>query len=214
MTAPTPEAVAISRRCPSSPKPVMSVAALTPIRAIGPTACGVEGGHDRDRFRGQFGRAHLALQGRRDDSDAQRLGEDETVAGAGAGIGDDTSRATSPVTANPYLGSESSIECPPTIVVPLISMTSAPPRRTSPSSRKCEPGSGPADQLQGRDGGPAHGIYIREGVGGCDPAPVVGVVDDRGEEVDRLDQGFPGGRAPTPRRRRRFGARRAGSETR
>ncbi len=39
--------------------------------------------------------------------------------------------ATKPVTANPYLGSGSSIECPPTIVVPLDCITSAPPRRTS-----------------------------------------------------------------------------------
>ena len=35
----------------------------------------------------------------------------------------------------------------------------------------------------------AHGVDVRKGVGGRDPAEVVGAVDDRGEEVDRLREG-------------------------
>ena len=42
--------------------------------------------------------------------------------------------STTPVTAMPYLGSGSSIVCPPTIATPASCATSAPPRSTSPSN--------------------------------------------------------------------------------
>src|SRR5699024_3750154 len=43
--------------------------------------------------------------------------------------------------------------------------------------------SGPAHQVERHHGGAAHGVDVREGVGGGDAAPVVCVVDHRGEEV-------------------------------
>src|SRR5699024_11569763 len=50
---------------------------------------------------------------------------------------------------------------------------------------------GPAHQVERHHGDAAHGVDVREGIGGGDPAPVVGVVDHRGEEVrggqDRQD---------------------------
>ena len=46
----------------------------------------------------------------------------------------------------------------------------------------------PADDLECRDGPPAHGVHVGQRVGRGDPAPVVRLVDDRGEEVDRLNQ--------------------------
>ncbi len=47
----------------------------------------------------------------------------------------------------------------------------------------------PADEVDGEEGLAAHRPDVGEGVGGRDPAPVVGVVDDRGEEVDGADDG-------------------------
>ena len=44
------------------------------------------------------------------------------------------SGATTPVTAIPYLGSGSSIECPPTTAAPAAAAASAPPRRISRST--------------------------------------------------------------------------------
>src|SRR5699024_2596780 len=42
---------------------------------------------------------------------------------------------------------------------------------------------GPAHQVERHHGGAAHGVDVREGVRSGDAAPVVGVVDHRGEEV-------------------------------
>ena len=45
-----------------------------------------------------------------------------------------SSGCAKPVTAMPYLGSGSSIECPPATTAPAAAATSAPPRRISPRS--------------------------------------------------------------------------------
>lgn len=45
------------------------------------------------------------------------------------------------------------------------------------------------DDVHGRDGAPTHGVDIGKGVGGRDLTVEVGVVDDGGEEVQRLNQG-------------------------
>ena len=47
---------------------------------------------------------------------------------------------------------------------------------------------GPADQLQSGYGHASHGIDVGKGVGRGDAPPVVRVIDDWGEEVDRLDE--------------------------
>jgi hypothetical protein len=46
---------------------------------------------------------------------------------------------------------------------------------------------GPRDDVQGQEGRAAHRVDIRHRVRGCDAAPVVRVVDDRGEEVEGGD---------------------------
>lgn len=51
----------------------------------------------------------------------------------------------------------------------------------------------PAEQIDGGDGAPAHRVHIGEGVGRGDTAPVVGIVDDRGEEVGGRDERGGGG---------------------
>ena len=61
------------------------------------------------------------------------------------------------------------------------------------------------DDVQRRDGCAAHGVDVRERVGRRDPAEVVGIVDQRREEVDRLHErdvgGQPHHRGIVPRRR-------------
>ncbi|GAA3098408.1 hypothetical protein GCM10017687_06540 [Streptomyces echinatus] len=52
-----------------------------------------------------------------------------------------------------------------------------------------EPVAWPGEQVDGEDGPAAHSVHVGQGVGGGDPAPVVGVVDDRREEVGRAHQG-------------------------
>ena len=47
----------------------------------------------------------------------------------------------------------------------------------------------PGDEAQRVERRGAHGVDVGERVGGGDAAVVVGVVDDRREDVDRLDQG-------------------------
>ena len=49
----------------------------------------------------------------------------------------------------------------------------------------------PGQQVDREERLAAHGVDVREGVGRRDPAPVVGVVDDRGEEVGGRDHGAP-----------------------
>ena len=57
----------------------------------------------------------------------------------------------------------------------------------------------PGHQVQRGDGAAAHGVHIGEGVRRGDPPPVEGVVDDRREEVDGLDQGGTAGQHVHPR---------------
>ena len=47
---------------------------------------------------------------------------------------------------------------------------------------------GPAEQVEGQDRPAAHRVAVAEGVGRRDGAPEIGVVDDRGEEVDGQQQ--------------------------
>ena len=95
--------------------------------------------------------------------------------------------ATTPVTAMPYLGSGSSIEWPPTIGhagrrgdVGAAAQDLA--QHLAPELLERE-----RDQVEGGQRPRAHRVDVRERVGGGDPAEVVWVVDDRREEVDRLD---------------------------
>ena len=94
--------------------------------------------------------------------------------------------STTPVTASPYLGSGSSIECPPTIEAPAAATASAPPRRISRSTSGPSVSSGKATRLSARHGPAAHRVDVRERVGGGDAPERVRVVDDRREEVDGL----------------------------
>jgi hypothetical protein len=45
-----------------------------------------------------------------------------------------------------------------------------------------------SDDVEGENRPGPHGVDVREGVGGRDPAEVIGAIDDRREEIDRLDE--------------------------
>ena len=47
----------------------------------------------------------------------------------------------------------------------------------------------PPHHLEGRQGRASHGIHVAQGIGRGDPAPVVCLVDDGGDEVDGLYEG-------------------------
>ena len=45
------------------------------------------------------------------------------------------------------------------------------------------------DNIQRKNGSPSHGIYVTEAIGRGDGSKHIGIVDDRGEEIDGLNDG-------------------------
>ena len=91
------------------------------------------------------------------------------------------------MTARPYFGSGSSIECPPTIAAPAAATTSWPPRRISRSTLGAERARAARRRaFSAVTRLAAHRVDVGQRVRRGDPAEVVRVVDDRGEEVDGL----------------------------
>ena len=99
------------------------------------------------------------------------------------------SGATRPVTDRPYFNSSSSTVWPPTRQTPASRRMLWPParisRRTSPGRRAGRE----EDQVHGGNGAGTHGVDIRDGVGGGDPAEGVGIIHQRGDDIGRLHQG-------------------------
>ena len=97
------------------------------------------------------------------------------------------SGCTSPVTAMPYLGSGSSMVCPPTITKPPAVAMSWPPASNSPSS---EVGSARwstrRDSMRTVDGRPSR--THRKHCSGERRAPRAGIVDHRSDEISSRDQ--------------------------
>ena len=58
---------------------------------------------------------------------------------------------------------------------------------------------GVADDVEGRQGPPAHGVHVAQGIGRGDLAERVGIVDHGGKKVHRLDQRDLGRQAIHPR---------------
>ena len=77
--------------------------------------------------------------------------------------------------------------CPPMTVQSASIIFDNPPASISSSNWR-SPSSRKADQRQSADGPAAHGIHIAQRIGGGDLAEDVRIVDDGGEEVDRLDE--------------------------
>ena len=72
---------------------------------------------------------------------------------------------------------------------PAARTTSAPPSITRARSSNGRPSRGQRDEVEREQRRAAHRVHVGERVGGRDAAPVVGVVDDRREEVGGEDDG-------------------------
>ena len=103
------------------------------------------------------------------------------------------SGSASPRATIPYFGSGSVIVCPPSTATPALLATSIPPCSTWPSISSGRSSTGHATMFKREERLRAHRVHVGERVRGGDPAPVVRVVDDRREEVERGDQRLSSG---------------------
>ena len=134
-----------------------------PHRGHGPGRSFVELGHHLDRGTADI-IAHVALlDGSSDDARTERLGENQQITGLRSGVSDETVGLDGPVTANPYFGSGSSMEWPPTIVQPASSMTLAPPAMTFFKQIERQRVARPSNELESGHGCAAHCVDIRRG---------------------------------------------------
>jgi hypothetical protein len=127
-----------------------------------------------------------ALRAVQHEPGAERLGQEQRVAGLRPDFGQTPSGCTVPTTASPYFGSRSRIVWPPARI--------APAARTCASARR-----GSRDGLlrqllrelgdrEGQQRPPAHREHVVEGVRRRDRPEVARVVDERREEVEREDE--------------------------
>ncbi len=126
----------ISERCPSSPKPVTSVAASTPASAMASAAArfSVVITSTAEATCASVARSRLmavVVIPRPSGLVSTSVAPASTVE-----LRISRSSSTKPVTAIPYFGSGSSIVWPPRMATPAAEATSAPPRRTSESNSR------------------------------------------------------------------------------
>ena len=135
----------------------------------------------------QRGSAQPALERRRDAPAPSGLVSTSASPGRPPALVSTAAGWTTPVTASPYFGSGSSIEWPPTTPRPRPPPRRAPPRRISREHVRAERLERERDEVQRADRRGAHRVDVGQRVGRRDPPEVIGVVDDRREEVDGLD---------------------------
>ncbi len=134
------------------------------------------------------GVAEPALQRGGDGPDAQRLGQHQHVAGAGARVGQDRVRMDDAGDRHSKFG------------LRVLNRVTAKDRHASLLRNRAgapqdfqqhvlaEVIQREGDQVQRTDRRRAHRVDVRQRVGGSDPPEVEWVIDDRGEEVDRVHQ--------------------------
>ena len=119
----------------------------------------------------------------------KRLGEDEGVAGPGAGIGDD------PLGVDPAVHAQAVLRL---LVVHGMAAHQAgaglhhlvmPAAQDLPQKAQIQMLGREHDQIEGGQRHPAHGIDVGDGVGRGDLAEPVGIVHRRGDEVHGVDHG-------------------------
>ena len=174
-------------RWPRSPKPVMSVAAVAPAASIASAACAVERRHRLDRAASTIAGAALRFTAVVSTPVPIGLVSTSTSPGRAPALVMTRSGWIVPVTNSPNFGSSSTIEWPPAMAMP----AAADRRRAveTGAAARCPAIDRPGDEAQRIQRRAAHGVDVAERVGGGDAAVVEGVVDDRREDVDRLDQG-------------------------
>ena len=192
---PTPLLSAISLACPSSPKPVISVAAWTPpaARAVS-AAARLRVSIDAVAASTSSARAFSLLERGGDDAGADRLGQKEHVARERAGLGPD------------LVGMDRAGDDEPELRLGIGDGVPAGDDRAGLGDllrRALEDGGDhlrrqvlrePGD-IEREEDRAAHGVDVAHAVGGGDGAVGPGVVDDRGEEIDRLHDGQIGRKA-------------------
>ncbi len=147
ISAATPEAKASSCTCPSSPKPVTSVSAWA-----APTGCVFSVvitsiASDRSTAKPRLCAVTSRLTPKGFVSTSVSPTRPPALVSTARG-------STVPVTASPYFGSGSSIECPPTIEAPAAVTASKPPRRISRSTSGPSTESGYATRFKADTGVP------------------------------------------------------------
>ena len=163
----------------------------------------VERGHRRDRLRRRPRRCALCRL--LSTPDAERLGQRQRQPGpAGVVARSAGPGRPAPVTARPYFGL-GVVDAVPAGQVAAGLAGPRPGRRAAPpaASSSGSTSRGQQSRFSATSGRAAHGVHVGERVGRGDPAPVVRVVDDRGEEVGGGDERRSARRAGPPRRRRR-----------
>jgi hypothetical protein len=143
----------------------------------------VEQRHGRDGGRYRAGRGGVALERGGDHAGADRLGQDEPVAGRGPVQPHQRGRVGQAGHGQAVLGHR--------VVdgVPAGHEASGPRRHLRAAAqhlaedRDVQPAARPGGQVDGEQRPAAHRVHVGQRVGGRDPAPVPRVVHDRGEEV-------------------------------
>jgi len=149
----------------------------------------VEGGHHPDgRFLG-FRGGQTGLQGGGDDAGAQGLGEHQQVPGAGSALGVDALRMHQPGDRQAVFHLRVLDTVPPHQQGPgFVHLVQPPPKHRLEGFRRLAL-QGKADDIHGQQRPAPHGVDVREGVGRGDGPELIGIVDDGGKEIYRLDQG-------------------------
>jgi len=149
----------------------------------------VEALHPHDGIGKVFRGCLVALEGGCDDACAKRFGEEESVAGAGAGFGQQTVAAGNPEHDQPEFRF---------IILDRMSTGDDRPSFAGFFRGAADDSLGELERQRGREGGDvegeerlaAHRVNVRKGICGSNRAVIVGVIHNRGEKVHRGDEGL------------------------
>jgi len=149
---------------------------------------GIQRGHFLGSFGFEGGRSEAFLDRGGDDASAERFGEEEVVACLGPGIGNDAVRVDESGHGKSVEGlgvlhgvssGESTTRFRDLVGTAFENLVDGLEREEIGRHR---------DDIHRGDGLASHGVDVGKGVGGRDLPEEVGVVDDRGEEIEGLDQ--------------------------
>ena len=153
-TAPTPDATHSSRRWPSSPNPVTSVAAFTPTAIAASRAVSFSVVITVIAVCSSAGVAASRLTAVEMTPRPIGFVRTRTSPGRAPAFVSTAPGSTVPTTASPYFGSASSIEWPPAMRQPAARAVAAPPSSTRASSSNGSPSRGQPTRLSASSGVP------------------------------------------------------------
>ena len=149
----------------------------------------VEGRHDPDRFVDQSLGRGVSLERGGDDPQPDRLREHQHIAGARVAVGEHARRIDGAHDRQPELrfGIVDGMSTPDDRAGGAHDVVAAVEHAREQLER--ETLARPGDEVEREQRRAAHRVHVGQRVGRRDPSPVVGVVDDRGEEVGGDDDG-------------------------